>query len=300
MARKEAVSFYSGLSYKLAGVLVTPDDMRPGEKRPAIVVCHGYASWKERYSIRIAEELANAGYVSLAFDYRGFGESEGPRWRLMCLEQVEDIRNAITYMETRQEVDTKKIGLIGISLGGANVVYTGAVDKRPACIVSIVAVGDGERWLHSVRRDYEWVEFKKKLKKDDLNFVLTGKSELVHPLEIEAPPPDWREIWDRTFKEYPERMKMQFPLETARSIIEFKPDVLAGAISPRPLLVISDPNDTVVPPQEQVSIFEHALEPKKFISEEAEGHILYDKKGFELLLKHSIEWFDRYIPIPAK
>ncbi len=296
MPKKEKVAFYSGLSYKLSGVLVTPDDMRPDEKRSTIVVCHGYASWKERYSIRMAEELANAGFVTLAFDYRGFGESEGPKWRLICLEQIEDIRNAITFLETRKEVDPKKIGLIGISLGGANVVYTGAVDKRPACIVSIVAVGDGERWLHSVRRDYEWREFERRLKKDFQNFVLTGKSELVHPLDIEAPPPDWLKIWDRTFEEYPERKKMEFPLETARSIIEFKPDKVAGAISPRPLLVISDPNDTVVPPLEQISIFEHALEPKKFISEEAEGHVLYDKEGYDLLMKDSIEWFRKYIP----
>lgn len=296
MSKKENVFFFSGLSYKLSGVIVTPDDMKPDEKRAAVVVCHGYASWKERYSIRVAEDLAESGYIALAFDYRGFGESEGPRWRLICLEQVEDIRNAITFLETRPEVNTSKIGLIGISLGGANVVYTGAVDKRAACIVSIVAVGDGERWLHSVRRDYEWREFERSLKEDLHNFVLTGKSKLVHPLDIEAPPPEWKKIWDRTFQEYPERYRMQFPLDTARSIIEFKPDRLAGQIAPRPLLVISDPNDTVVPPLEQMSIFEYAREPKKFISEEAEGHILYDPKGFQLLMKDSIEWFKQYIP----
>lgn len=110
-----------------------------------------------------------------------------------------------------------------------------------------------------------------KLKIDLRNTVLTGKSGYVNPMEIEAPPPNWRKVWENTFIKYPERPAMKFPLETGRSIIEFKPDKLASEISPRALLILSNRNDTVVPPAEQSSIFDKAQEPKKFIKHGRRG-----------------------------
>jgi len=66
--------------------------------------------------------LTESGYAVLAFDYRGFGESEGERGRLVPAEQMTDIRNAVTYMQTLGEVDPERIGLWGTSFGGANAI----------------------------------------------------------------------------------------------------------------------------------------------------------------------------------
>jgi len=58
---------------------------------------------------QVATAFTEAGYVTLTFDYRGFGTSEGPRWRLIPMEEVEDIRNAITFLQSRPEVDKEKL-----------------------------------------------------------------------------------------------------------------------------------------------------------------------------------------------
>ena len=76
---------------KLTGVVHTPDDMVPGERRPAMLVLHGFGSNKSSgNSIGPAEMLCDWGYVTMRFDFRGCGESEGEYGRIICLEQVED------------------------------------------------------------------------------------------------------------------------------------------------------------------------------------------------------------------
>ena len=84
----------------------------------------------------MAGYLVGQGYVALTFDYRGFGESQGPRWRMIPQEQVRDISNAITFVENQDVVDKERIGLLGASFGRANVCYVAGVDTRVRCAVS--------------------------------------------------------------------------------------------------------------------------------------------------------------------
>jgi uncharacterized protein len=287
----QEIAFYSGL-HKLAGNLYSPRGA--ATKRPGVVVVYGYASWKERYSTKVAERLSEYGYPSLAFDFRGFGSSEGPRWRLVVSEQLEDIANAVTFLQGSKGVDPSKVCLLGVSLGGAEVVQEGALDDRVAGVVSIAPFGDGERFLKNNRTYYDWRKFEELLQEDAYRTVRTGKSTLMHPIDIQEPPPNWRKEWERTFKIYPERKKMRFPLESARSLVAFKPELVAGRISPRPLLVVSDREDMLVAEEEQLSIFRHAGEPKRFSSVYFGGHHLHDPRGFEVVMGTIREWLAEY------
>ena len=76
---------------------------------------------------------------------RGCGDSEGERGRVICLEQVEDTRNALTFLAQHPAVDGKRIGVIGSSFGGAVAVYAGGIDDRVAAVISNGGWGDGER-----------------------------------------------------------------------------------------------------------------------------------------------------------
>ena len=93
-----------------------------------------------------ARAFAEAGFVALIFDYRGFGESEGPKWRLIPLEQADDIRNSLTWLETQSEVDTERLGLWGTSFGGAHVPYVMGMDSRVKAAVAQVGFDTGERF----------------------------------------------------------------------------------------------------------------------------------------------------------
>ena len=67
---------------KLVGDVYYPDDLRPGEKRAGIVLCHGYTGVKDLYLPDNARVLNEAGYIAMTFDYKGWGASAGPRTRL--------------------------------------------------------------------------------------------------------------------------------------------------------------------------------------------------------------------------
>jgi predicted acyl esterase len=129
------MSFRSG-SLKLSAVLRFPDGMEPGESRPAFVVLHGFGSTKNAGNvIKPTEMLSALGYVTLRFDMRGCGESEGKRSHVICLEQVEDTRSAISWLCEQPEVEPDRVGLLGSSFGAAVAVYTAGIDSRPACVI---------------------------------------------------------------------------------------------------------------------------------------------------------------------
>ena len=88
-----------------AGWLYLPDDLKRDERRPAIVMAHGFSAVKEMYLDAFAERFVAAGFVTLVFDYRFQGASEGePRGQIIPAEQHEDYRNAITWVSLRPEV----------------------------------------------------------------------------------------------------------------------------------------------------------------------------------------------------
>ena len=115
---------------RVAGELGLPDGLSPEERRPGLVLGHGFGVVKQSLATE-AEFFRRAGYVVLAIDYRTFGASEGePRGQLFPLNQVEDFRNAVSYLQHRPEVDPDRIGIWGASFGGAVVIWTAAVDRR--------------------------------------------------------------------------------------------------------------------------------------------------------------------------
>ena len=139
------VSFPSdGLT--LSGVLHVPATYKAGEKLPAFLVLHGFMGSKDESHGEIqARMLADWGYAALRFDMRGCGDSGGTRGFVLCLDQVADTRNALTWLAQRPEIDPRRIGVIGHSFGAAVAVYTAGVDERVAAVISSCGWGHGER-----------------------------------------------------------------------------------------------------------------------------------------------------------
>src|SRR5689334_17237418 len=120
------------------------------ERHPAIVLGHGFGVRKESL-VTEATQLTAAGFVTLAIDYRTLGESGGePRGSIIPLNQVEDFRNAITWLQQRDDVDPGRIGIWGASFGGGVVIMTAALDQRVRAVVAMAPIVNGRRWLNSV------------------------------------------------------------------------------------------------------------------------------------------------------
>ena len=119
-------------------------------------MCHGYTGIRNLYLPEIARVLSDAGYVVLTFDYKGWGDSEGPKQRLAPYSRVADVQAALTCASVQPEVDASRLAVFGTSYGGATVVWVAAIDERVRCVVSVVGIGNGARWMRSVRRPDEY------------------------------------------------------------------------------------------------------------------------------------------------
>ena len=144
---QDVVSFQSA-GLRLHGVLSVPDGVKPGEKRAAFLVLHGFGSNSESSNcITPARVLNDFGYVTLRFDMRGCGKSEGEFGRIICLEQVEDTGNALEFLAKHPAVHPDRIGVIGSSFesrrGRASM--RGGTNPRIAAVVSNGGWGHGER-----------------------------------------------------------------------------------------------------------------------------------------------------------
>ena len=183
---KQPVSFYSE-GCKLSGDLYLPDGLPAAQRRAGIVLCHGYTGINDLYLPDNARVLNEAGYVVLTFDYKGWGASEGPRSRLAPYGRVIDVQAALTFLGLQPQVDPDRLGIYGTSYGGATVVWAGAVDPRVKCIVSVVGIGHGGRWMRSVRRPDEWHDLLDRARADREKRVLDGHSAMADRSQILLP-----------------------------------------------------------------------------------------------------------------
>jgi len=122
---------------RLHGMLGLPAGLPSGERRAAFLVLHGFGTNCESGSVTAPTRiLSDYGYITLRFDMRGCGKSEGEFGRVICLEQVEDLGHALDFLAKHPAVDPDRIGVIGSSFGGAVAVYAAGVNPRIAATIS--------------------------------------------------------------------------------------------------------------------------------------------------------------------
>src|SRR3981189_3750756 len=152
MVQRQDVEFTAEGGVTLRGWLFVPEG--PG-RHPAITMAHGYAGVRDHGRERFAQAFADAGFVVLLHDHRGFGASAGdPRLAVAPWRQLAAWRRAIDYLESRPEVDPNRIGLWGTSYAGGHALVLGATDRRLRCIVAQVPTISGyEQGLRRVSPD---------------------------------------------------------------------------------------------------------------------------------------------------
>lgn len=292
---KKPVSFYSE-GCKLVGDLYLPEDIGSGEMRAGIVLCHGYTGVKDLYLPDNARVLNEAGYVVLTFDYKGWGESEGPPTRLAPHSRVSDVQAAMTFLGLQDEVDADRLGIYGTSYGGATVVWTAAVDARVKCVVGVVGIGHGGRWMRSVRRPDEWHDLLERSAADREKRVLSGESEMVERSEVLLPDRQSAELAAAARRDIPSAINT-LPLEYVDETLSFHPEWVVDKIAPRPLLLITTDDDRLVPPEESEALYAKAGEPKKLVVLKGYGHYeVYAEPAFGEVMAETVAWFEKYLP----
>ena len=292
---KRPVTFYSE-GCKLVGDVYYPDDLQPGERRAGIVLCHGYTGVKDLYLPDNARVLNEAGYMVMTFDYKGWGESAGVRSRLAPYSRVADVQAAVTFLGTLPEVDANRLGIYGTSYGGATVVWVGAVDPRVTCIVSVVGIGHGARWMRSVRRPDEWYDLLDRAREDRCQRALTGESAFVERNEILLPDRQSAALAAAARRHNPAAVNT-IPLEYVDDTLGFNPEWVVDKIAPRPILFITTDNDRLVPPEESEHLYAQAGEPKKLVVLKGYGHYeVYVEPAFSEVMAATLDWYRTYLP----
>ncbi len=286
---EELVSFASD-GLKLSGVLHLPKGRKARERRPAFLVLHGFGSNKDGGgTIAVAKMLAGLGYVALRFDMRGCGESEGGRGRVICLEQVEDTKSALSFLATRTEVDPQRVGVAGQSFGAAVAVYAAGVDPRIAACISSGGWGDGEKKFRKQHASPEaWKKFASMLERGKRQRERTGESIMVPRYDIVPIPPGLR-------GNLAEGSIMEFPFEVVESMIAFNANEVVGKIAPRPLLLLHSANDTVTPTEQSIGLFERAGRPSDLHLVADVDHFMFSE-GNALVVNLVRNWLEKYFP----
>ncbi len=129
----QPVTFRAGDGLEIHGQLFLPPDLRPGEKRPALLFLHGgpvrqmLLGWHYmRYYANcyaMNQYQANRGYIVLSINYRsgiGYGRAfrQAPGRAGRGATEYQDVLAAGKYLQSRSDVDPKRVGFWGGSYGG--------------------------------------------------------------------------------------------------------------------------------------------------------------------------------------
>lgn len=143
------ISFTVDVNETATAYLYLPVHRNMHAKLPAIVVLHGTGDQGKQLvdgagplaNRALAKELAIRGYVVIAPDYPSFGDQkaydfESDRYESGTMKAIFNHMRCVDLLQSREEVDPERIGVIGHSLGGHNSMFLGAFDQRIKVIVS--------------------------------------------------------------------------------------------------------------------------------------------------------------------
>ncbi|WP_301107153.1 alpha/beta hydrolase [Sporosarcina sp.] len=288
------------------GLLYRPD----GDENtsfPAVVMAHGFSLVKEVFLPGYAKRFAESGLAVLVFDYRNFGESEGEnRQHMDPLMQIEDYRNAISWMASQEFIDSDQIGIWGSSYSGGHVLQVGAIDRRVKAIVSQVPTIRGR------------IGMEKKMGKDNLD-AYTKKLIEYRQARYEGAPIEYIKVvsedgqncaqthheaynwFMNKAKKIAPTWENRLTLESMEKYMEYFPASNADLISPTPLLMIVAMEDGVTPPDPAIDVFnEKITEPKKLVKL-PKGHFdLYDGGTFEQAQQEAADWLIQHLTKEAQ
>lgn len=224
----EDVTFTASDGVMLKGWFIRPQ--RQGERLPAIILCHGQGANRSDFT-DLAVQLSRRGYAVLTFDFRAHGQSGGSRSSLGLHEQ-KDIGAALGYLQRRREIDGRRIGIFGFSLGGASAILAAAETGAFRAVVADSA-------FTSLR--------------DQAAEAITG-------------------FYHLPWFPFVPLAALGYRLYFQTGVDDISPERAIGRISPVPVLVIAGKGDELIPEENGHRLYRAAREPKELWIIPVPGH----------------------------
>lgn len=282
---------FNNAGIRMAGNLYLPANYDNSKTYPAIVVAHPWAGVKEQTSGLYAQQLANKGFVTLAYDASHYGESGGePRYLENPAERVQDIRSAVGYLASLPQVDKERIGALGVCAGGGYTLHAAQTDLRVKAVAGVVAYDIGDATRNGIQGAPVSAEDRQHLLQgvaEQLNREAAGDPVLVQPL---LPSRDQLTADTNNFvreaTEYYLTPRGEHPNSISRFVVTspglhmaYYPLEHMELISPRPVLLVAGERAETLKFSE--AAFAKADEPKElFVIPGASHFDLYDKPQY--------------------
>jgi len=269
---------------------------------PSVVLAGGWCYVKEIVQPRYAAAFAAAGMNALLFDYRRLGGSEGePRQHLDPHAQIEDYKNALSYLESRDDVDADRLGVWGISYSGGHVLILGATDPRVRCLASIVPVIDGYANLQRAHGTLRFRALKQTIRDARRKLYETGEHSYI-PHGAEDP---FTEVCTWPFKAnyslFAWLKETQGPRYENRATVASTELLMEYTVTPYlerlidvPTLMVVAEGDDHTMWELEVEAYRRILTPKKrlFVVPKSGHHSLYrDDELIEVAVRECTSWF---------
>jgi uncharacterized protein len=288
------------------GDLYLPGKFDPAGSYPAIVLGHGFTVARSSL-VEEGRLFAEAGFITLAIDYRHFGTSGGePRGRLWPLQEVEDFRAAIDWLETQPGVDPARIGIWGTSFGGGIVTHVAAHDIRVRACVAQAPILDGDFWIRSLNRETDYLAIRKYLLEARRKRMIDGEDT---SMPMVAPPEDgftpmptdpamiedvmgwYAKTGDMLMHSAP-----SITIESFEQAMQFDATYTARKIAPRAYCIVQLTGHDVYHPNEPIqTAYRAAGEPKRMVSLKMDQLDCY-KPGFrEQTIGAAVNFFREYL-----
>ncbi|NOT63085.1 MAG: hypothetical protein HOP19_22990 [Acidobacteria bacterium] len=299
------ITFYSD-GIACYGKIFFPKGFSATGKTPGIVLGQGWAGNHfsiEKYAARFAER----GLVAMVIDYRGWGSSDPfiaqaqptvsrgekepvrddkryteaktdvttKRTRLIPLKQVEDYRNAISYLQGEPGVDPDRIGIWGSSFAGGNTVVTAALDARVKAIAMQVPAISGKNAAPAP------VPLTGRALEDAIARARTGKGD-----EFETGF-SYRRMVD---------------VETNQMVAEYRPFHYLKAVGNRPVMfIVAEKEELFRNADNAGAAMEVLTGPKKLVTVAGITHFeMYINEAFEISSNAAAAWFREHLGLEPK
>jgi len=306
MVQRQDVEFPAEGGVTLRGWLFVPEGASeatgehnaPGP-RPGITMAHGFAGVKEHGLERFARLFADAGFVVLVHDHRGFGASDGsPRFDIDPWIQIADWRRAISFLESHPAVDPDRIGLWGTSYAGGHAIVLGATDRRLRAVVAQVPTISGyEQSLRRVAPDQLPAleagfldDERRRFRGEPPATQAVVSADLATRAAYRSadaiafynqPVPDG--VWENVMT-----------VRSSRAARMYEPGTWISRVSPTPLLMIVALQDVITVADLALGAYERALQPKKLVTI-AGGHFDPYLDRFAVASDAARAWFTEHL-----
>jgi uncharacterized protein len=298
----EDVEFTAGNATLRGWFYPPPDGRGPG---PCVVLQTGFSGVKEMATPDYADVLQTAGLACLVYDHPGFGASDSlaptPRQEIDPWQQVRCIQDAISYAQSRPEVDADRIGLWGTSFAGGHAIVVAASDRRVKAVVTQLPLISGSRTFEDLipigaRAGLEAAFAAERRARFE------GAAPTLLPVVAADPAanaalssPGAYEYFTDLARGSAPAWRNEVTLTSMELLRGYEPGAWIRLVAPTPLLIVAAPADHLADGRQVLAAYEDALHPKKLVTLPGGHFDQYTGANFEHGAGATRDWFVEHL-----